>query len=177
MKKNLISVIILALCLVNLILTAIMLFTMLPAQRKTDNLITEIGAILNLELSKSEEEEGSTGPESISDVATYNLTESATIALKSDGSGGSAYAMVGLSISMDSSQKDYADVSAKLPETESWVYDITRNVIQEYTITEVNDSEIQGMIKAEITKKLREQYQTDCIYDVTFSSFMTQQSK
>ena len=75
---------------------------------------------------------------------------------------------------MDAGSKDYKNLSTKLTETESWVYDATREVVQEYTYAEMNDSEIQKVVKQEITEKLQEKYQTDCIYDVTFSQFNTQ---
>ena len=84
------------------------------------------------------------------------------------------YAMIGISISMNGKAKDYKDVSTKLAETESWVYDVTRSVVQEYTYAEINDAEIQKLVKQEITKGLQDKYQTDCIYDVNFSQFNTQ---
>ena len=82
MRKNLISIIILAICIVNLVLNALMVFVFVPAIKKTDNLVTEIAAILNLELEKDETVQ--TGP-SIEDVQTYNLSEATTINLKNDG--------------------------------------------------------------------------------------------
>ncbi len=172
MRKNLISIIILALCIVNLVLNALMVFVFVPAIKKTDNLVTEIAAILNLEL--REDGDGVIQP-SIEDVQTYTLTEATTINLKNDGTGTNAYAIIGISISMDGSSKDYESLSTKLGETESWVFDVTRSVVQEYTYTEINDAEIQKLVKQEITEGLQEKYQTECIYDVTFSQFTTQQ--
>ncbi|MBQ8147659.1 MAG: flagellar basal body-associated FliL family protein [Lachnospiraceae bacterium] len=172
MRKNLISIIILALCIVNLVLNALMVFVFVPAIKKTDNLVTEIAAILNLEL--REDGDGVIQP-SIEDVQIYTLTEATTINLKNDGTGTNAYAIIGVSISMDGSSKDYESVSTKLGETESWVFDVTRSVVQEYTYTEINDAEIQKLVKREITEGLQEKYQTECIYDVTFSQFTTQQ--
>lgn len=75
---------------------------------------------------------------------------------------------------MDGSSKDYEELNAKLAETESWVFDVTRSVVQEYTYAEINDVAIQDLIKQKITEGLQEKYQTDCIYDVTFSQFITQ---
>lgn len=172
MRKNLISVIILAISIVNLILNALLVFVFVPAVKKTDNLVTEIAAVLELELEK-DGKDVVIAPD-IKDVKSYTLTEATTINLKSDGSGENHYAMIGISISMDGGSKDYKDLSTKLTETESWVYDITREVVQEYTYAEMNDAEIQRVVKQEITEKLQEKYQTDCIYDVTFSQFNTQ---
>lgn len=174
MRKNLISVIILALCIVNLVLNALMVFVFVPSAKKTDNLVTEIAAVLNLELEKKGEDGTLNTNVDIKNAQNYTLTESTTINLKSDGSGDNHYAMIGISISMDGKEKDYKDVSEKLAETESWVYDVTRSVVQEYTYAEMNDTEIQKLVKQEITKGLRDKYQTNCIYDVNFSQFNTQ---
>ena len=172
MKKNLISVIILALCVVNLVLNALMVFVFVPSIKRTDNLVSEIAAILNLELEKKDGEE--TASVDIGDVQIYNCSETMTIGLKTDGTGENHYAVVDLAISMNGSAEDYETVSTKLADTESWIYDVSRGVIQEYTYTEVNDPDIQTLIKQEIVKGLQEEYQTDCIYDVKFSSFITQ---
>ena len=75
---------------------------------------------------------------------------------------------------MNGKAKDYKDIGAKLADTESWVYDVTRSVVQEYTYAEMNDAEIQKLVKQEITRDLQDKYQTDCIYDVNFSQFNTQ---
>lgn len=173
MRKNLISVIILAICIVNLVLNALLVFVFVPATKKTDKLVTEIAAILNLELEKNANGEPA-GPD-IKDVMTYTLSDPTTINLKEDGTSANSYAVIGISISMDGSHADYKDLSTKLAETESWVLDVTRSVVQQYTYEEINDAQVQEKVKKEITAGLQEKYQTDCIYDVTFSQFNTQQ--
>ena len=50
MKKNIFSVIITVLTVVNVVLTAIMFFIMVPTFNKTNNLITQVASVLNLEL-------------------------------------------------------------------------------------------------------------------------------
>ena len=172
MKKNLMSVIILAICIVNLVLNALMVFVLVPATKKTDNLVTEIAAVLHLELEKNDD--GTTAGPDLKNDQNYNLTDNTTVNLKNDGTGTNHYAVIGISISMDGSSKDYEELNTKLGETESWVFDVTRSVVQEYTYAEINDAAIQDLIKQKITEGLQEKYQTDCIYDVTFSQFITQ---
>ena len=172
MKTTLMSVIILAICIVNLVLNALMVFVLVPATKKTDNLITEIAAVLHLELEKNDD--GTTAGPDLKNVQNYNLTDNTTVNLKNDGTGTNHYAVIGISISMDGSSKDYEELNTKLGETESWVFDVTRSVVQEYTYAEINDAAIQDLIKQKITEGLQEKYQTDCIYDVTFSQFITQ---
>ena len=54
MKKNLMTVIILALVLVNLVLTAILAFTIIPQTRKSNQLIDKIASAIDLELEAKE---------------------------------------------------------------------------------------------------------------------------
>ena len=48
MKKNLLSVVILALLVVNLILTGIMMFSCVSANKKTAALVNDIASVLDL---------------------------------------------------------------------------------------------------------------------------------
>ena len=50
MKKNMLAVLILLVLVVNLTLTAYMIFTVLPNAKRTDELITKIMQIIDLEL-------------------------------------------------------------------------------------------------------------------------------
>ena len=50
MKKNLISVLILALCFANLVLTALLIFTIIPETKKANNLIDQVCQAISLDL-------------------------------------------------------------------------------------------------------------------------------
>ena len=50
MKKNMLAVLILILTIVNITLTAVLMFTVLPNAKQTDNLITRLMQIIDLEL-------------------------------------------------------------------------------------------------------------------------------
>ena len=81
MKKNLISVIMLALLIVNIVLTAIMMFSVAPASKKTSALVDNIATALNLELS-SGTEGAAEEVVSMADTETYSFAENMTIPLK-----------------------------------------------------------------------------------------------
>lgn len=49
MKKNIFSVIITALTVINVVLTAILFFVMVPTFTKTNNLLTQIASAVNLD--------------------------------------------------------------------------------------------------------------------------------
>ena len=169
MKKNLITVIILALCVVNLILNVLLVFVCMPSAKKTNNLISEIASVLNLELEGDEE----TPAVALENMATYSV-DAQVVNLKDNGSGDSHYVQVGLTLEMDKSSKDYESLNTVLQESGSAVFDEARNVIQNYTYEEVTDQKTQESIKQQILEAVQKKYATQCIYNVSFSKFTTQ---
>ncbi len=169
MKKNLITVIILAICVVNLILNILLVFVCMPSAKKTNNLISEIASVLNLEL-----EGGDEAPAvALENMATYNV-DAQVVNLKDDGSGQSHYVQVGLTLEMDNSTKDYESLNTVLQESGGAVFDEARNVIQNYTYAEVTNQNTQDEIKKQILESLQKKYATQCIYNVSFNKFTTQ---
>ncbi|MBQ9983193.1 MAG: flagellar basal body-associated FliL family protein [Lachnospiraceae bacterium] len=169
MKKNLITVIILAICIVNLILNIMLVFVCMPSAKKTNNLITQIASVLNLELESADGQP----TVALENIATYSV-EAQVVNLKDDGSGDNHYVQVGLTLELDNSSKDYESLITVLQGAEGPVFDEARNVIQGYTYAEVNDLTTQEEIKKQILNSLQEKYATQCIYRVSFSKFTTQ---
>ena len=56
MKKNIFTIIIMALSCINVILTAVVVFTMVPAMNRTNNLVSQISQMVDLELEASEKD-------------------------------------------------------------------------------------------------------------------------
>ena len=80
MKKNLISVAILVLLIVNIVLTSIMMFSVLNTNKKTAAFVTQVASAIHLELGtdgEAQEEETVT----IDDIDTYTIADM-TIQLK-----------------------------------------------------------------------------------------------
>jgi flagellar basal body-associated protein FliL len=141
----------------------------MPSAKKTNNLITEIACVMNLEL-----ESGDAAPTvSLENMATYSV-DAQVVNLKDDGSGDKHYVQVGLTLGLDSSSDDYAALSTALTDASGVVFDEARNIIQTYTYDEINDQATQEKIKAEILENLQKKYATTCIYSVSFSKFTTQ---
>lgn len=168
MKKNLITVIILALCVVNLVLNVMLVFVCMPSAKKTNNLITEIASVLNLEL---ESNDGQPKVD-LENIASFNI-EAQVVNLKDSG-GEKHYVQMGLTLEMDSSSKDYEKLKAVLEEAQGAVFDEARNVVQNYTYEEVSDQDVQTKIKKQILDSLQKKYATQCIYNVSFSKFTIQ---
>lgn len=169
MKKNLITVIILAICVVNLILNIMLVFVCMPSAKKTNNLITEIASVLNLEL------EGNNGQPAVDlkNMANFNI-DAQVVNLKDDGSGEEHYVQMGLTLGLDKSSKDYEELNTVLTDASGAVFDEARSVVQKYTYEEIANEETQEKIKKQILENLQKKYSTQCIYSVSFSKFTTQ---
>ena len=63
MKKGMINFVILALVLVNLVLSVILVFTFVPAVSKTNNLVDKIAKIVDLNVSGDSTENGAPSAE------------------------------------------------------------------------------------------------------------------
>lgn len=169
MKKNLLSIIILFLLVVNIALTAIMMFSVLKTNSSTAAIVTDIASILNLELGNGEGGTGVSTP-SLADTEVYSIADSMTITLRRDeGDTSDHYAIVKVSLSMDTTNEDYAtygDLSTK----ESLIKSEIISVISSYTLTEAQLS--QDKICEEILKAIQEMYGSQFIYKVSFSDIM-----
>ena len=99
MKKNLMSVLILALVVVNLVLTAILTITVLPQAKKSNELIDKVCSAINLELQSGELKDKSSVP--IEQLDMYDLPDSLTINLKNSEDGSAHFAIVNVSVYMD----------------------------------------------------------------------------
>ena len=58
MKKNILTIVIMAASIINLVLTAVLIFSVMPAMNKTSNLIDKVASVIDLEIeSKNEKNE------------------------------------------------------------------------------------------------------------------------
>lgn len=171
MKKNLITVLILALCIINLAFNILLVFTFVPSAKKTNKLVGDIMAVLDLEMSS--QSAGNSGFD-VSNLSPFQLEQSNPINLAADGSGQLHVVQYGLTINLDKTAADYKDVSTNLTNSTSLVYDMTRNIIGKYTYDQVIDVNVQNQIKVEILASLKETFNTECIYSVSFYNWVAQ---
>lgn len=165
MKKNLLSILILALLIVNLVMTAIMMFSVTGAMRSTSALVGKIATVLDIELAVDP------GSETISieDTATYTIADTMTIPLKDEGTGGDGkdhYALMKVTLYMNTKHEDYAKygMPEKLMEREEMIKSEIISVVRSHTRDEFkNDSE---GIYAEIVSRLQKMYNSRFIYRV-----------
>ena len=166
MKKNLITVVILAISIINLVFNILLVFVFMPSTSKTNKLITDIAEGLDIEDDSTFD---------VSNLAHYQLEQGNPINLKNDGSGDLHVVQYGLTINMDKTASDYSKVSANIEASTAMIYDMARNIIGSYTYTEVIDGETTtNKIKEELLKQLKETFNTECIYSVSFYNWVAQ---
>lgn len=172
MKKNLLSIIILSLLIVNIALTAVMMLNVMGTNQKTAAIVTDIASILNLELDKGDG--SSSGTVSLADTVVYSVADSMTISLRRDeGETQDHYCIVKVSFSMDSTSEDYATYgggTGDLSSMETLMKSEVINVISGYTLSEAKLG--QQQMCDEILKRIQDLFGSDFIYKVSFSEIM-----
>ncbi|MGN0482774.1 MAG: flagellar basal body-associated FliL family protein [Lachnospiraceae bacterium] len=172
MKKNLISVLILALVLVNTILTGIMMFTVMPATKKSNELITKVCDAIDLELKGGKQD---TTQVSIDDMATYAIADAFTINLKKDANDSKDhYVVMNVSLVMDTTNEDYATYGATIAEKEDMIKSTINQVISGYTYDQFSKDIANEKVQAALTEALQDLYGSGFIIDVKFSSITYQ---
>ncbi|MBQ7562933.1 MAG: flagellar basal body-associated FliL family protein [Lachnospiraceae bacterium] len=170
MKRNLILVIICALCLVNVALNAVMLISTMSANKKTVALINDISAVLDLELNPEAMVAGA-GP-SLMDTETYNIEDEMVVALAQGEDGQDHYAMVSVSFSIDKTSDDYAEMRPLLDENVSKIRSEIMNIIGGYTKEEARANQ-KGLEDA-ILEQIQSMFGSRFVYEVYFRDFKVQ---
>ena len=170
MKKNLISVIILALLIVNIVLTAIMMFSVTGTARKTSALVDNITRALNLELTARGEAGKTAVP--MSDIATYDIAEMTIELQQSEGDDKQHYFVGAITLSMNTKDKDYKTYGEEMESRESLIKSEITDVISNYTAEEARNN--QDAIKSEILERIQTMFDSEFVFNVAFSDILIQ---
>ena len=174
MKKNLISVAILVLLIVNIVLTSIMMFSVLNTNKKTAAFVTQVASAIHLELGtdgEAQEEETIT----IDDIDTYTIADM-TIQLKpstvTNSSGETTskvhYVSTSIVLSMNKKNSDYKTYSADLENKVDLIKGEITDAFSQYTMEEASDN--PQAVKDDILNRIHALYGSDFIFDVTLSN-------
>ncbi len=172
MKKNLMSVLILALVVVNLVLTAIIMISIVPQTKNSNKLIEQVCSAINLELQSGEVKDVSSLP--VEQLDLYDLPDSLTINLKNSEDGSAHYAIINVSVYMDKEHEDYAAYGAggKLAERQTLIENEINNTVRLYTLEEVTSN--QEDVQDEIARNLQKLFDSEFIVGVGFSKITCQ---
>ena len=164
MKKNLITVITLALVVMNLVLTVILTITILPETKKANELITKVCSAIDLDLESGSATSSANIP--IDQIDVYDIEDQQTINLKSSGDGKEHFAVITVSISMDKKNKDYKDLQPEVENKVELIKGEINNIVSQYTIDEIKNN--QSAVQNEILKDLQKMFGSNFIVAVGF---------
>ncbi len=169
MKKNLMSVIILALVLADLILTAILAFTMIPQVKKSNELVDQVCAAINIELEGGQNVDMAKVP--IEDIEVYSIEDQFMVNLKDD-ENGRHVAMFSVGLSLNTKSEGYKTYkgSEGLAEKKDIICDQINSIVGSKTVDEFK-ADSQKQVKEEILTALQSLFGgKDFIVGVNFSS-------
>lgn len=167
MKKNILTIIIMAMAIINIVLSAILIFTVVPATNKSVALINKVAQIIDLELESPDTWMGNIG---VSDIETYMIEERLTTTLaRSDNE--DHYAVFYMSISLNKTHEDYEELSQYISQYENDMKEIVADEFAKYTIDEVMDK--KDDIKNQVLLRIQELFRSDFIINVSFGNILT----
>ncbi len=173
MKKNLLSIIILALLIVDIVLTSVMMFSVTGTSKKTAALVNDIASVLELELEASSgSDEEAVVVVAMDDMEVYDISEKLTIPCKKGEDGKDHYYIADVSLSMNTKDSGYKKYAETLEAKESIIKSEIFEVFSQYTLDEVLE-DTEG-IKKEILGRLQEMFDSEFIYKVSFSGTLYQ---
>lgn len=173
MKKNLLSVLILVLLIVNIVFSVVMMISVTGTNKKTAELITSIATVLNLELYNP-------GGVSVADVPledteTYDITGLMIPVSTADGR--QAYVMFDMALQQNIKHKDYKKNGGaeNIALRASLIKDVVNSVVSAHTLEEFqNDTD---GIREEILEAIQKLYSSDFIYRISISGVKFQEGK
>ena len=147
MKKGISNIIVLALVIVNLVLTVILVFTFLPSIKKTNNLVTKICDMVDLEVGADSNKQ---------EVNVVNLTNG-------------KLAKFGATINLNTKAKDYESVKTQVESAMSMIDSTLMGVIRGFDSTTP-----QADMEKAATNAVRELFASDTVYSVSFTQYVVQ---
>lgn len=172
MKRNLLSIIILALLVVNLVLTSIMMVNVSSASKKTAALVGDITEVLKLELSDGAGAGALRQEVPMEDVEVYKIAEQMTIPLKVGEDGETHYCLVSVALSMNTKNSGYKSYGADLASKESLITGEVYEVIGGYTLEEAQAN--KDLMRDDILRRIQTMFDSDFIFQVSFSDIIFQ---
>ena len=157
MKKNILAIIILAATIVNIALTSLMLFTVIPKAQRTDALIQKIVSIIDLELENPNAADYAEIP--FEDRETYALSETLTVNLtKEAGDNKNHYAHITATLVLNKSSESYATIQPLLVSYEPIIKSIISEEVSKYTVNQIGEA--KKAIQTEVLSRLRTEFES-----------------
>jgi flagellar FliL protein len=158
-----------AVTLINTILLGVLIFTIVPTANRTTKLVDKVASIVDLEMESPENESAQVA---VSDITIYDLPDKLTINLKKGEDGTEHYAMLNVSLSMNSKHKDFETLNPKVSVNSNAIEEIIQEEFAKYSRDEVEAN--KDVIKDNIITRIQELFQSDFIISVSFGNLILQ---
>ena len=164
MKKNILTIIVMAVSIVNLVLGIVLVFSIVPASNKTAALVDKVASVIDLNIDDPNSEEQDY---TIDDLVAYTKTydSAVNINLKKDAGDASNHytQLAGFTISFNSKADDYKKVSESIQTNDIYVDDIVKETLGSYTATTLD----LVKVRSEIVKKIQAKYNTKAVVEIS----------
>jgi len=166
MKKNILTIIIMAVTLINSVLLAVLVLVIVPTSNKTNNLVSKVAEIVNLELEAPDAADANVA---VSDISIHEIPDKLTINLKkSDGT--PHYAVVNVSLSVNKKNKDTATLEPLIDTNNNEIKEIVTEEFSKYTMDEVASN--KDIIKDQVLTRLQDYFHSNFIISVSFGNLI-----
>lgn len=176
MKKNLLSILILVLLIVNIALTTVMMISVTGTNKKTGELVTNIATVLNLELYNPGGIPLADVP--LSETETYSISDfmiplTRSVVVNEDGTTETSkkdnYILFTLTLYQNTKHEDYKNYGGaeKLAELESSIKDTVTETVRLHTLEECQ-SDLDS-IKDEILAEIQKMFDSNLIFKIGIS--------
>ena len=164
MKKNILTIVIMAATLINVILSAVLVFSVMPAMNKTSNLVDKVASVIDLEIEDANAEEQEY---TMDDLDPYQKTYDPAVNInlkKEAGDDTNHYAQLsGFTLSFNTKAEDYSEISESIQGNDVYVDDIVKETISSYSASSID----LVKVRAEIVKKIQEKYNTKAVVEIS----------
>lgn len=175
MKKNMLTIIVIALCIINLALSAVVVFTVVPTSNKTNALISQVASVIDLELESPDPKYTI----SMTDLDVVSISGTLMINLKgTEGQKQDPFAIIDeVTIYLNKKAEDYStyqlvDGAGGILSYSTTIQEIITDTVSRYTKDEVQNN--RDMVKQEVLSKIQERFGTTTIADISFKNLRLQ---
>ena len=174
MKKSTLNVITLALVLINLVLTVLLTFSLVSTNKKTNNLITKVSEIIDLDVGGVvNSDSSSSGNVGESDIEYIDVIsgESDSITISFTRGGKSHYVVMKISLGLNTKARDYKTKRTSIDNGMKLIVSTITKEAQKYSYDAIEKNMVK--IENDLLLALQDQFETACIYSVTIYSVVT----
>lgn len=176
MKKNILTVVVIALCLINLALSAVVVFSLVPMANRTNDLITQVASVIQLELEDPKADSITAVPVADREaLEPIGGEDEVTVNLKKDDPKSSHYAMYDtVTLTVNKAAKDYKTVTGLIATNNTYIMECVTTTLAQCTLDELQNDADRSELKKEIINKLNDYFDTSIICDVVVNNLKYQ---